>query len=341
LKEALFYTAKEDAKVKCRLCPHACLIKPGATGKCAVRKNSGGTLYSLVYGRVISDHVDPIEKKPLFHCVPGSLSFSVATVGCNLTCRHCQNADISQMPRDHHVIQGHNLPPAKAVRMAQESGCASISYTYTEPTVYFEYALDTAALASEAGLLNVFVTNGYTSPEALTKIAPFLSAANVDLKSFRNSFYRKICGATLAPVLKALRLYRELGIWLEVTTLVIPGENDSAEELGEIAAFIAGELGAHVPWHVSAFHPAYRLTDHPRTPPESLRRACDIGRRAGLLYVYEGNIPGEGEDTTCPSCSRTVISRTGFRVRENLLQEGRCPGCATVIPGLWNNAKGR
>jgi pyruvate formate lyase activating enzyme len=335
LKEALFYSAEPGGKVRCGLCPHRCLIHSGKTGKCGVRKNSGGTLYSLVYGRVIAAHIDPIEKKPLFHVEPGSLSFSVATVGCNLTCAHCQNADISQMPRDHHVIQGHDLPPEEAVRMALEGNCSSISYTYTEPTVYFEYACDTAAIASEAGLRNIFVTNGYTSPQALRKIAPLLTAANVDLKAFRDDFYRKICGARLAPVLETLKLYRELGIWLEVTTLIIPGENDSEAELGEIAAFIAEELGAHVPWHVSAFHPAYHLTDHPRTPAQTLRKACRIGRDAGLRYVYEGNIPGEGEDTSCPACSATVVTRSSFRVIENLLRDGCCPECGAAVEGIW------
>jgi pyruvate formate lyase activating enzyme len=335
LKEALYYSAEPEGKVRCSLCPHQCLIKNGKTGKCGVRKNNDGTLFSLVYGRVIAAHVDPIEKKPLFHVEPGSQSFSVATVGCNLTCRHCQNADISQMPRDHHAIQGHHLPPEKAVRMARERGCRSISYTYTEPTIYFEYAYDTAVLAAEEGLLNIFVTNGYTSPQALRTIAPFLAAANVDLKAFSDDFYRRICGARLAPVLETLRLYRELGVWLEVTTLVIPGENDGDQELGEIAAFIAGELGTHVPWHVSAFHPRYHLTDHLRTPAETLRRACRIGRDAGLRYVYEGNVPGEGEDTICPSCSATVLTRNGFRVREDRLRDGRCPDCGGAVEGIW------
>jgi pyruvate formate lyase activating enzyme len=335
LKEAFFYTRESDNKVRCRLCAHTCLIKPGRTGKCGVRKNSGGTLHSLVYGRVISAHVDPIEKKPLFHLAPGSLSFSVATVGCNFTCKHCQNADISQMPRDHHVIQGHDLSPEQAVTMARESSCRSIAYTYTEPTIYFEYAFDTARLASEAGLMNVFVTNGYTSAEALRHIAPYLDGANVDLKAFTEKFYRKICGARLAPVLDTLKLYRELGIWLEVTTLLIPGENDSDGELRDIAGFIGKELGPEVPWHVSAFHPTYHLTDHPRTPAETLRRAREIGLAAGLRYVYEGNIPGEGEDTACPGCSRPVITRFGFKVRENLLRDGCCPACGTAVDGRW------
>ncbi len=322
--------------MQCRLCPHTCLIEPGKTGTCRVRKNQDGVLYSLVYGKAIAAHVDPIEKKPLFHFLPGTLSFSVATVGCNLSCRHCQNADISQMPRNRHVIQGHALSPGEIVQMAREEECATIAYTYTEPTVYFEYALDTAKLAREAGIKNVFVTNGFTSPEALRSLAPFLDGANVDLKSFREKFYKKICGARLAPVLESLKLYRELGIWLEVTTLVIPGENDSDAELGQIADFIAGELGPGVPWHVSAFHPTYRLTDRPRTPAATLRRACKAGRDAGLKYVYEGNIPGEGEDTFCPACGAQVISRIGFSARENRLEEGSCPECRSPLEGIWH-----
>lgn len=336
MREALFFTKEAGNKVKCRLCAHSCLIKEGRTGICGVRKNSGGTLFSLVYGRAISAHVDPIEKKPLFHLLPGSLSFSIATVGCNFSCKHCQNADISQMPRDRHVVQGHDLPPGEVVRLARESRCRSISYTYTEPTVYFEYAYDTAVLASAAGLKNVFVTNGYTSGEALKEIAPYLDGANVDLKSFREEFYHRICGAKLAPVLETLRLYRTLGIWLEVTTLVIPGENDSDEELRDIAGFIAGELGPEVPWHVSAFHPSYRLTAPPRTPAETLRKARRIGVEAGLRYVYEGNIPGEGEDTLCYSCGQAVLTRYGFSIGENRLDGDRCPSCGTPVDGRWS-----
>lgn len=335
MREALFFDLRPDGKVRCRLCPHGCLIKEGKTGLCGVRKNSGSTLFSLVYGRAIAAHVDPIEKKPLFHLLPGSLSFSVATVGCNFTCRHCQNADISQMPIDRHVIQGHDLPPGEVVAMAVEKGCSTVAYTYTEPTIFFEYAYDIAVLASRAGMKNVFVTNGYTSPEALRYIAPYLHGANVDLKSFRPEFYKRICGARLGPVLDSLRLYRELGIWIEVTTLIIPGENDSDEELRDISGFIAGELGPDVPWHVSAFHPSYRLVKGPRTPPETLRKARRIGLESGLRYVYEGNLPGEGEDTLCPSCGIVVLSRYGFTVRENRLENGRCPRCRFPVDGRW------
>jgi pyruvate formate lyase activating enzyme len=334
-KEALFYSKESNGIVHCGLCPHHCRIKPGEVGTCGVRRNDGGTLVSLVYGLTVAENVDPIEKKPLFHFLPGTTSFSIATAGCNLHCRHCQNADISQMPRDAGRIAGRPLAPEEAVRRALKAGCASISYTYTEPTIFYEYAFDTAVLAKKAGLKNVFVTNGYTAAEPLRAIAPYLDAANVDLKSFSDAFYKKICGARLQPVLDTLKLYHELGIWLEVTTLVIPGENDSDEDLGGCARFVAAELGRDVPWHVSGFRPTYLLTERPATPPSTLRRARRIGLEAGLKFVYEGNIPGEGEDTVCPGCGKTVIARYGYTVRENRLRGGRCPDCEAAVPGVW------
>ena len=260
MKEALFYRKGNNQEVHCFLCFHCCTIQPGKTGICGVRENREGVLYSLVYGKSISEAVDPIEKKPLFHFYPGSRSFSIATVGCNFKCLHCQNSGISQMPRDQHRIAGDDLPSSTIVALAQEYKCRSISYTYTEPTVYFEYAYDTARLAREAHLANVFVTNGYTGPEALTAIAPYLDAANIDLKGFSETFYRTVCGAKLQPVLDTIMLYHKRGIWIEITTLIIPGHNDSDDELREIARFIK-DLDERIPWHITAFHPTYRLTD--------------------------------------------------------------------------------
>jgi pyruvate formate lyase activating enzyme len=335
MKEAAFYTKADGGKVHCALCPHRCRIEPGDVGICGVRRNDGGTLHSLVYGRAIAEHVDPIEKKPLFHFLPGTTSYSVATAGCNLSCRHCQNADISQLPRDRGAVAGSELPPAAIVERAVAAGCASVSYTYTEPTIFFEYAYDTARLARAAGLRNVFVSNGYTSEAPLRAIAPYLDAANIDLKSSRDEFYKRICGARLQPVLDTLRRYRELGIWLEVTTLVIPGENDAEEDLAGCARFIAEQLGRAVPWHVSAFHPTYRLTNRPRTPAETLRRAVQIGRASGLHHVYEGNLFGEGEETACPTCGHGVIERIGFSVKTNRLREGKCPDCGNPVAGVW------
>jgi pyruvate formate lyase activating enzyme len=335
MKQALFQVAEKEKKVRCGLCSHRCIIVPGKRGICAVRENRDGVLYSLVYDNVIARHIDPIEKKPLFHFQPGSLSYSIATPGCNFHCKHCQNADISQLPRDHGgIILGEKVSPSAIVDAALHSRCTSISYTYTEPTVYFELAYDTARLAVQAGLKNVFVSNGYITPEALKEIKPYLHAANIDLKGFSDDFYRKICGARLQPVLDSIRLYQELGIWIEVTTLVIPGHNDSDDELKEIAQFIKS-VGVNIPWHVSRFHPTYKLKDQPITPLATLKRARQIGFDAGLRYVYEGNIPGEGEDTVCWKCKETVIKRTGFSVLENKVREGKCGFCGAEIAGVW------
>ena len=335
MKPALFQEPREGKKVQCGLCSHRCIISPGKRGICAVRENREGTLYSLVYDKVIARNIDPIEKKPLFHFQPGSRSYSIATPGCNFRCKHCQNADISQLPRDRGgTILGEDLSPEDIVAGARSHRCASISYTYTEPTIYFELAFDTARLAAEAGLKNVFVTNGYITPEALQMISPYLHAANIDLKGFRDEFYREICGARLQPVLDAIRAYREQGIWIEITTLVIPGLNDSEEELAGIARFIRS-VSEDIPWHVSRFHPTYTLADRPRTPLETLSRARKIGLEAGLRYVYEGNVPGEGEDTICWSCGKTVIERIGFSVEAHNLDNGKCGFCSAAISGVW------
>ena len=335
MKQAMFQEAREGNKVQCSLCCHRCLISPGKRGICAVRENRDGTLYSLVYDKVIAQNIDPIEKKPLFHFQPGSLSYSIATPGCNFRCRHCQNADISQLPRDHGgVILGEEVPPSAIVAAALKTRCTSISYTYTEPTIYFELAYDTARLAVDAGLKNVFVTNGYITPEALEVIRPYLHAANIDLKGFTDDFYKNICGARLQPVLDAIRLYKEFSIWIEITTLVIPGHNDSDEELRDIARFIRS-VGEEIPWHVTRFHPTYKLTDQPRTPLATLKRAQQIGFEAGLRYVYEGNIPGESENTVCWSCKKRLVKRIGFSVEENKVKEGKCSYCSAAIDGVW------
>jgi pyruvate formate lyase activating enzyme len=335
MKTAMFQERRPEDKVQCSLCCHRCLIPPGRRGICAVRENRDGILYSMVYDKVIARNIDPIEKKPLFHFLPGSLSYSVATPGCNFRCKHCQNADISQLPQDRSgLVLGEDIHPEALVEAARRNRCASISYTYTEPTIYFELAYDTARLAAEAGLKNVFVSNGYITPEALQVIRPYLHAANIDLKGFRDDFYRKVCGAKLQPVLDAIRLYKEFGIWIEITTLVIPGHNDSDEELTGIARFIRS-VGADIPWHVSRFHPTYKLLDEPPTPVATLKRARQIGLDAGLRYVYEGNVPGEGEDTLCWSCKETLIERVGFSVGTNNIGNGKCRHCGAVIDGVW------
>ncbi len=336
MKEALFYRRENGDDVVCGLCNHHCHIKEGRRGLCGVRENRGGTLYSLVYGRLVSEQIDPIEKKPLFNFLPGSRSYSISTVGCNFRCSHCQNYQISQYPHAHGDIAGRTTTPAAVVEAAEQAGCRSISYTYVEPTIFYEFAYDCAVLAQGRGIKNVFVSNGYMSPPAARHLAPVLDGINIDIKAFTEKFYKEVCKARLAPVLDNVRLLYELGVWVEVTTLIIPGWNDSKEELRNIARFIKG-VDPGIPWHVTAFYPTYRMTDRPPTPVSSLRSARDIGLAAGLRFVYEGNIPGEGgENTYCPACGAELIERRGFGIRRNLLDDGRCGACREKIEGRWS-----
>jgi pyruvate formate lyase activating enzyme len=342
VKEALLYEKLDDQRVRCDLCAHRCVVAPGRKGVCLVRENRDGTLYTLVYGIPLSQAVDPVEKKPLFHFYPGSTAFSIATAGCNFRCDFCQNADISQMPRDRGQILGRQSTPEQVVRAAQQYGSRSIAYTYTEPTIFFEYSYDIARIAHQVGIASVYVTNGYMTHEMLERFQgkdnghePWLDAANVDLKAFRDETYKRVCGARLQPVLDSLKRMKELDIWVEVTTLVVPDLNDSDTELGEIAQFIASELGVETPWHVSRFHPDYKMYDRGPTPATALHRAYELGREAGLRYVYVGNLPGAGlEDTSCPGCGQTVIGRWGFQVRQWNIQAGKCAFCGTVIDGV-------
>ena len=335
LHPAKFWEGVADNKVRCNLCRFHCVIGAGRRGRCGVRENREGKLFTLVYGQSIAENVDPIEKKPLYHFHPGSKSLSIATVGCNFRCLHCQNYQISQWSHEHSTIPGTELSPQKVVRHAVDSGSVSIAYTYTEPTIFFEYAYDTAVAARAAGIKNVFVTNGYTTTEALESIAPYLDAANVDLKGFSEKAYREVTGASLEGVLDCLRDYRRLGIWLEVTTLVIPGHNDSEEELRQIANFVAEELGRDVPWHLSAFYPTYKMLDRPPTPMSTLYLARDLGREAGLEYVYLGNVNDSGgSDTLCPSCGQTVIRRGRLQLLGTELTANRCNYCKHLIPGV-------
>jgi pyruvate formate lyase activating enzyme len=359
LHEAQFYERLPGNAVLCTLCPHDCRVRDGGRGVCAVRFNDRGTLYTLVYDKVVSREIDPIEKKPLFHFLPGSRAYSIATVGCNLRCAFCQNWEISQWPKERlphgltaegasqpdaplcpqlaaieDAIVGERVAPQEIVDAALATGCRSIAYTYTEPTVFYELAYDTAVLARARGLKNVFVTNGFISEAPLRKLATVLDAANVDVKFFNPESYKHISRARLEPILDAIRLYRALGVWVEVTTLVIPGLNDSDEELRSIARFVAS-VGVEVPWHVSQFYPAWKMLDRPVTPVETLRRAAEIGREAGLRYVYEGNVPGEkGENTYCPGCRTLLIRRYGFRVLDNRIRDSQCPDCGFTIDGV-------
>jgi pyruvate formate lyase activating enzyme len=334
IKEAMLWRKTEGGKVDCFLCAHRCSVAPSKFGVCGVRENREGALFSHVYGEVIAAHIDPIEKKPLYHFLPGTTSFSIATIGCNFRCPFCQNWQISQAKKSKTGGGGYKLLPEDIVAEAKGQGCRSISYTYTEPTIFFEYAYDTARLARNAGLANVFVTNGYMTAEALKTIQPYLDAANVDLKAFKDETYKKICGARLQPVLDSIRLMSELGIWVEVTTLVVPGLNDTDEELLASARFIA-EISQDIPWHISRFHPDYEYTQAPATPMETLKKAFRLGREAGLRYIYIGNVWGETESTECPKCHKTVLRRSGFSVEKNSLRNGRCPHCGSAIAGVY------
>jgi pyruvate formate lyase activating enzyme len=332
MKEAMLYTRRDDGKAACVLCSRRCVISDGDRGFCNVRLNRGGSLYTLTYGSVIARHVDPIEKKPLFHFLPGSFAYSIATMGCNFRCYFCQNWEISQYQDKAETVPGRPLPPETAVEEALRSGCLSIAYTYTEPTIFFEYAYDIAVLAHKRGLKNIFVTNGYQTAETIQKMKGVIDAANVDLKSFSDEFYRRVCSARLRPVLEAIPLLHEAGLHLEITTLVVPDQNDSEEELTEIAHFIAG-ISPDIPWHVSRFYPNYQDHTTPPTPRETIRKAVTIGRQQGLRYVFAGNLPGEGdEDTLCPHCGERVIPRSGYSIRAIRLKGNRCGNCGTPLP---------
>jgi len=335
MKEALFYTKNKNNSVNCFLCSHHCHIKDGGYGMCAVRLNKEGTLYSLNYGKVIALNIDPIEKKPLYHFLPGSKSYSIACVGCNFQCGFCQNWQISQgkIAKELSLFE-YRLSPQRIVEEAISNNCPSISYTYTEPTIYFEFALEVSRLAKEKGLLNVFVTNGYMSKESLEGIKPYLDAANVDLKSLSEDFYKKICKASLAPVLDNIVLMKKLNIWVEITTLIIPGKNDSKEELGDIAEFIAN-LDKNIPWHISAFHPDFEFSELVPTPLKTLELAFNIAKEKGIKYVYLGNVSGDNkENTFCPACGKILIKRKGFVIGGNIIKENKCPYCKEEIAGI-------
>ncbi len=334
LKEALLYKKLEEEKVSCYLCSHRCLIAEGDFGICLVRQNKKGTLYTHAYGRVIAAHIDPVEKKPLFHVMPGSMSFSIATIGCNFLCGFCQNWQISQKKEaDKLGMVAQEMAPSEIVKLARKSGCESIAYTYTEPTIFFEYALEIAELARQEGLLNIFVTNGYMTKEALETIGPYLDAANVDLKFFKDESYQKVCAAKLSPVLESIKLMHKMGIWQEITTLVVPSLNESEEELKDIANFIAS-VGREIPWHVSRFHPDYKLQDQETTSLAALKLAEGIGKKAGLRYVYLGNAPLEGENTYCYNCHKLLIERYGFEVLQQKTKDSKCGYCFAGIDGL-------
>ena len=334
-KEAVLWDSAEGRRVRCRLCNFHCVIGEGKLGHCHVRKNIGGKLYSLNYGKICAANPDPIEKKPLYHFQPGSRSFSIAAVGCNFRCEFCQNWQISQAALDTGRIEGEDTSPEQVVTAAGRTGCKSIAYTYTEPTIFMEFCSDCARPAKERGLANVFVSNGYMTRDAIDFAADWLDAINVDLKAFSDDYYKKLCGSRLQPVLDSIAyIAKQTRIWIEITTLLLPGQNDSEEELKKLTDFLVTEAGPDVPWHISRFYPQYKYTDSVPTPLESMQRAEAIGKAAGLHYVYLGNVAGtESENTYCYSCGRMLIERMGYRIVANHITDSKCPQCGTRIAG--------
>lgn len=348
MKKALLYKKLGNNVVQCTACCRYCKISPGKTGICGARYNQDGDLQLLVYGNLIDICIDPIEKKPLFHFLPGTGILSIGTIGCNFGCEFCQNWEISQLPgilkqdteSPEKYVQkvtsfGRFISPRELVQICVDKKIPSIAYTYNEPSVFFEYAYDTSRLAHKAGIKNVFVSNGFASREAIDKIAPYLDAINIDLKAFSEEFYRDLCKAKLQPVLDNISYYYGKGIWTEVTTLVIPGRNDSSQELKEIARFLA-TISKSIPWHISRFSPTYKLLDVSSTPKETIRKAYEIGKEAGLLYVYAGNLFGEDVHSTyCPDCGNVLIRRDWDFTQVEELENGKCSKCHRVIDGVW------
>jgi pyruvate formate lyase activating enzyme len=336
LKKAILWQPREGKKVSCSLCNWRCVIGEGALGRCHVRKNIAGTLYSLNYDKLCAASPDPIEKKPLFHFQPGSRSFSIATPGCNFQCVFCQNWQISQMPYTQNDLEGSEYSPERIVEAAIQSGCKSIAYTYTEPTIFMELAAETGRLAKQEGLLNVFVSNGFMTTEAIDFAKGWLDGINIDLKAFTEDYYRDLCKAKLKPVLDTIRyIAQKTDIWMEITTLIVPGKNDSEDELRSIAEFIVKEASVDTPWHVSRFYPQYKMDSTSPTDAAILERAIDIGKEAGLRYIYVGNLPGSrAESTYCYSCGALLIERNGYQVQHNLIDDYRCPQCGVEIAGF-------
>lgn len=331
-REAAWYEA-QGRLVTCVLCPHECVLAENDRGFCRTRVVRGGKMHTVAYGNPCAVHLDPVEKKPLHHFLPGTAILSIATAGCNLRCLNCQNWQISQATPE--ATEHADLSPEQLVRVAVERGVPSLAYTYSEPIIFYEYARDTAVFARERGLRNVLVTAGYITEKPCREISRVTDAANVDIKAFNEATYKKLCGSTLAPVLRALEVMREEGVWLEITRLIVPAYSDDLDDIRAMCRWIARALGPDTPLHLSRFHPDHKLKALPPTPVETLDRAGEIGREAGLRYVYLGNAPGHGgQDTPCPRCGQTVIERSGMRVVSNRLDAGHCP-CGEAIAGTW------
>ena len=334
LHDALLYDKLDEDAVRCNLCAHRCVIKEDGRGICRVRENHDGRLYTRDYGNLIAQNVDPIEKKPLYHFYPGSMAYSIAMPGCNFRCEWCQNWQISQMPRLMNLPDRKRLQPEAIVESAIATGSASIAYTYTEPTIFFEYSLDVSKLAHAAGLKNVYVTNGFMTPEMIELYHPWLDAANVDIKAFKDETYRTLMGGHLEPVLESCRRLKAAGVWLEVTTLIVPGVNDDPAELRALAEFIHDDLGPETPWHLSRFYPQYKMTSQAPTEAEILLNTKAMGEEVGLDYIYLGNVSGS-TPTQCKECGQELISRSGYQTRVvGLDAEGRCTQCGTALDGV-------
>ena len=332
-----YFTPLEGGEIRCDLCPRQCRVPKGKRGACRVRENRDGKYYSLVYGAPCAMHLDPIEKKPFFHVLPASQSFSMATAGCNLQCKFCQNWEISQASPEE--VYSYDVSPELAVKKAKEMGARSIAYTYVEPTIFYEYMLDIGLLARKAGLLNVCHSNGFINPGPLGDLCRVMDAANIDLKGFTETFYRDLCNGELSPVLETLKTLKKEKVHLEITNLVIPSMNDEMSVVKEMCLWINKELGPDTPVHFSRFHPLYKLRSVPPTPVSTLDKVRGAALSAGLEYVYIGNIPGhEAENTFCPKCKKRVIQRTGYMVGETQVKAGKCRYCGKPIPGIWNPA---
>lgn len=331
IREGVLFDELPGKKIKCHVCSHRCTIAEGKVGICRTRQNKNGKIYTLIYNTVSSEAVDPIEKKPLYHFLPGTLSYSLGSIGCNFRCEHCQNWNISQVnPEESYTME---ITPETAIQRALESGSKSISWTYNEPAIWHEYTFDSAMLAKKAGLKTVYVTNGYITQEALRRIAPYLDAYRVDIKSFSEDFYRKICGARLAPVLESTKLAKELGMHVETVTLIIPGKNDSPGEITQIVQWVHDNVGIDTPMHFTRFHPMYKMDGLHPTSLDTLEMAHDIAKKAGMRFVYIGNVGGHKyENTYCPKCNALLIDRLGFRVGTVKIRDGKCPECGETIP---------
>jgi pyruvate formate lyase activating enzyme len=338
LKEVMFYRKLEEKRIECEICPKKCKIADLERGYCGNKENRGGTYYTLVHSRVCAAHVDPIEKKPFYHFLPGTKTFSIATAGCNMECKYCQNWQIAQFRPEQ--VDSEYLPPDEVVRLAREQGCKTIAYTYSEPVVFYEYMYDTARAGKKAGIGSVVISNGYILERPLIEICKYLSAVKIDLKSFREKFYKEICSGELEPVKKSLKVLKNVGMWTEIVVLILPTLNDSPQEIRDMSKWILNELGPEIPLHFSRFHPMYKIKNLPPTPIKTLEIARQIAQEEGLKYVYIGNVWGhEGENTYCPKCKKVIVQRAGYIVKRVSIVNGRCEFCNEKIAGIWNERK--